>query len=53
MRSKSFDTQEVREIDRKGRRRVERLSHFMNRNNGRCLPDGKKGLQRPRRINNV
>ena len=51
MRSKSFETQEVRQI---GRRKagVKRLSHLMNRNN-RCLPDLRKGMQRPGKIKNV
>ena len=49
MRSKSFDTQEVREIGRK----VERLSHLVYGNNGRCLPDGRKGMRRPEEIEDV
>ena len=45
MRSKSFDTQEMREIGWKevgeldGSRRVERLSHLENANNRSCIPD--------------
>ena len=42
MRSNSFDTQEVREIGRKGSRRVEMLSHLVDGNNRRCLSDGRK-----------
>ena len=43
MRSKSFDTQEVRERDRpEGSRRVERLSHLVDGNNERYLPDGEE-----------
>ena len=52
MRSKSFETQEVRERP-EGSRRVERLSHLMDLNNGRCLPDGRKGMKRPGEIENV
>ena len=45
MHSNSFDTQEVREINRpEGSRRVERLSHLVYGNNGRCLPDGRIGM---------
>ena len=43
MRSKSFDTQEVREIDRKE----------AGESRGRCLPDGRKGMRRPREIEDV
>ena len=46
MRSKSFDMQEVREIRS---RRVERLSHLVDWNNKKCLPDGRKGIQKSRR----
>ena len=53
-RSKRFDTQEVRNRDRpEGSRRVERLSHFVAGNNRRCLPDGRKEMQRPGKIENV
>ena len=41
MRSKSFDMQEVRGLAG-GSRRVERLFHFMDENNGRSLSDGRK-----------
>ena len=44
MHSKSFEMQEVRDRP-KGSRRVERLSHLVDGNNERCLPDGKKGMQ--------
>ena len=50
MRSKSFDTQEVREIES---RRVERFSHRMDRNNRKGLPDRRKGMQRPGKIENM
>ena len=36
-----------------GNRRVERLSHIIRGNNGRCLPDGRKGIQTPEKIENV
>ena len=52
MHSKNFETKEVR--DRlEGSRRVERLSHFVNGNNRRCFQDGRKGMQRPGKIENV
>ena len=51
MHSNSFETQEVREIARS--RRVERLSHLVDGNNRRCLPDGRKGMQSPGKIENV
>ena len=34
-------------------RRVERLSHLMCGNNRRCLPDGRKGMQSPEKIEDV
>ena len=49
MRSNSFDTQKVRGITR----RVERLSHFVDENNRRYLPDGRKGMQSPGEIEDV
>ena len=52
MRSKSFDTQEMSEI-RKESKRVERLSHLMDGNNRKCLPDGRKGMRRPGKIEDV
>ena len=52
MRSKSFDTQEVREIGRK-KAGVERLSHLVDGNNKRCLPDGRKGMQSQGKIEDV
>ena len=52
MRSKSFDTLEVRERPEECRR-VEMFSHPMDGNNGRCLPDGRKGLQSPGEIKDV
>ena len=45
IRSKSFEQE--------GSRIVERLSHLMDGNNGRCLPDGRKEMQRPGKIENV
>ena len=53
MRSNSFDTQEVREIGREGSRRVERLFHLVDGNNRRCLPGGRKRMQRPGKIEDV
>ena len=51
MYSKSYEMQVVR--DRPGgSRRVERLSHLVDRNN-RCLPDERKGMQRPGKIEDV
>ena len=47
IRSKSFETQEVREI---GRKEVERLFHLMDWNNRKCLSDGSKEMRRPRKI---
>ena len=52
MRSKIFDRQEVREIGRK-EAGVERLSHLVDGNNKRCLPDRRKGMESPRDIENV
>ena len=51
IRSKSFDTQEVREIGRK--EAGESNSHLVNGNNKRCLPDERKGMQRPGKIEDV
>ena len=53
MRSNSFDTQEVREIGREGSRRVERLSHLVDGNDGKCLPDGRKEMQKSGEIEDV
>ena len=50
MRSKSFDTQEVRKIRS---RIVERDSQLVNKNNRRCLPDRRKGMQSLGRIEDV
>ena len=44
MRSKSFDTQEVREIGRKEAGESRGFFHLMYGNNRRCLPDGRKGM---------
>ena len=52
MRSKSFDTQGVRDRS-EGSRRVKRLSYLVYGNNRRCLPDGWKGMRRPGKIENV
>ena len=54
MRSKSFDTQEVREIGRKeaGESRGFPILCIVE-DNGRCLPDGRKGMRRPGKIEDV
>ena len=52
MRSNSFDTQEVREIGWK-EAGVERLSHPVDGNNRRCLPDGRKGMRTQGEIEDV
>ena len=49
MPSKSFDTHQVRDRP-DGSRRVERLSHLVDGNNGTCLPDGRKGMQVQERL---
>ena len=51
MRSKSFDTQEVREIGRK--KAGESRGFPILYGNNRCLPDGRKGMRRPGEIENV
>ena len=51
-RSKSLETQEVRETDRKASRRVERLSHLVYGNN-RCFSDRRKGMRSPGKIEMV
>ena len=51
--SKSFDTQEVREIGRKEAEESRGFSHLVYENNRRCLPDGKKGMRRPGKIEDV
>ena len=53
MHSKSLETQEEREIGRKEAGESRSFSHIMNWNNGRCLPNGRKGIQRPEKIENV
>ena len=54
MRSNSFDMQEVREIGRKeaGESRGFPIIRGYG-NNRRCLPDGRKGMRRPREIEDV
>ena len=52
MLSKSFETQEVRDRP-EGNRTVNKLSHFVDGNNGRCLPDGRKEMQSLREIKDV
>ena len=36
-----------------GSKRVERLSHLVDGNNRRCFPDGRKGMQRPGKVEDV
>ena len=50
MRLKSFGTQEVRP---EGSRGVERFSHLMDGNIGRCLPDERNEMQKPGKIENM
>ena len=52
MRSNSFRTRCERDRP-EGSRRVERLSHLVNGNNRRCLPDERKGMRRPGEIKDV
>ena len=52
MRSKSLNTKEVREIGRK-EVGVERRSHLVHGNNGRCIPDGRKRMRPPGKIEDV
>ena len=52
MSSKNFEMQEVRERP-EGSRRVERFSHFVYWNNRRCLPDGRKGVRKSGKIEDV
>ena len=51
IRSKSFETQEVKEIGRK--EAGESRGFTIDGNNRRCLPDGRKGMQKPGKIENV
>ena len=53
MRSKSFDIAGGKRDRPEGSRRVERFSHFMDGNNRKCLPDGRKGMRRPGEIEDV
>ena len=53
MRSKSFDTQKAREIGRKEVGESRGFSISMDGNDRRCLPDGRKEMQRPTKIENV
>ena len=52
MRSNSFDTQEVREIGRKEAGESRGFPILLYGNNG-CLPDGRKRMQRPGKIEDV
>ena len=53
MRSNSFEMQGGKRDRPEGSRRVERLSHLVYENNGRCLPDGRKRMQSPGEIEDV
>ena len=55
MRSKSFDMHYAGgERDKpEGSKRVERLSHLVDGNNRRCLPDGRKEIQSLRETEDV
>ena len=50
MRSKSFETQEVREI---GQKEAGESRRFPIIRMGICLLDGRKRMQKPRKIENV
>ena len=53
--SNIFETQEVREIGRKGAGEFRGFSilYVMDENNRRCLPGGRKEMQIPEKIENV
>ena len=53
MRSNSFETQEVREIGRKEPGESRGFPILWNGNNGRCLPDGRKGMRRSGKIEDM
>ena len=53
MRSKRFRTQEVREIGRKEAGGSIGFPNVWNANNRKCLPDGRKGMQSPGKIEDV
>ena len=53
MHSKRFETQEVREIGRKEAGESRGRKYFSYGNNRVCLPGGRKGMQRARKIENV
>ena len=53
MRSKSFDTQVVREISWKEAGDSRNFSHLVDGNYRRCLPDGRKRMQSPGKIEDV
>ena len=42
-----------RTVDPEGSRRVEWFTHLMNRNNRRCLLDGRKEMYKPGKIEDV
>ena len=53
MGSNSFDTQETKEIGRKEAGESRGFPNLVDGNNGRCLPDGTKGMQSPEEIEDV
>ena len=53
MRSKSFETQEVRKIGRKEAGELRDFLIFIDGNNKKCLPDRRKEMPRPGKIENV
>ena len=53
MRSKDFDTQDVREIGWKEAGESRGFSHLVDGNNKKYLPDGRKGMQSPGKIEDV
>ena len=53
MRSKSFETQKVREIGRKEAGESRGFSYLVDENNRRCLPYGRKGMRSPGKIEDV
>ena len=52
MRSKTLRRRDERDRS-EGIRRVKDLSHLVDENNRICLPDGRKGMRRPGKIENV
>ena len=53
MRSKSYETHEMREIGWKEAGELRDFPIFLDGNIRRCLPDRRKEMQRPGKIENV